>query len=108
MAGQLETQINRFKVNEERLNTFVNVDGFYTTSSGVQVPTLLNVSKRIEASVENVRLAEQSASIEITTQTDLVIAASTSAQEEFLNEDSKINTLAKNTIADWQTSIEEP
>lgn len=51
MAGQLETQINRFKVNEERVNTFVNVDGFYTTSSGVQVPTLLNVSKRIEASI---------------------------------------------------------
>lgn len=105
MAGQLETQINRFKVNEERVNTFVNVDGFYTTSSGVQVPTLLNVSKRIEASVENVSLAEQSASIEITRQTDLVIAASTSAQEEFLNEDSKINTLAKNTIAEWQAAI---
>lgn len=105
MAGQLETQINRFKVNEERLNTFVNVDGFYTTSSGVQVPTLLNVSNRIEASVENVSLAEQAASTEITRQTDLVIAASTSAQQEFLNEDSKINTLAKNTIADWQTAI---
>lgn len=104
-TSELETQINRFKVNEERLNTFVNVDGFYTTSSGVQVPTLLNVSNRIEASVENVSLAEQSASIEITRQTDLVIAASTSAQEEFLNEDSKINTLAKNTIADWQTAI---
>lgn len=104
-TSELETQINRFKVNEERLNTFVNVDGFYTTSSGVQVPTLLNVSKRIEASVENVSLAEQSASIEIARQTDLVKAASTSAQEEFLNEDSKINTLAKNTIADWQTAI---
>lgn len=104
-VSELETQINRFKVNEERLNTFVNVDGFYTTSSSVQVPTLLNVSKRIEASVENVILAEQAASIEITRQTDLVIAASTSAQEEFLNEDSKINTLAKNTIADWQTAI---
>lgn len=104
-TSELETQINRFKVNEERLNTFVNVDGFYTTSSGVQVPTLLNVSKRIEASVENVSLAEQSASIEITRQRDLVIAASTSAQEEFLNEDSKINRLAKNTIADWQTAI---
>lgn len=104
-TSELETQINRFKVNEERVNTFVNVDGFYTTSSGVQVPTLLNVSKRIEASVENVSLAEQSASIEITRQTNLVIAASTSAQEEFLNEDSKINTLAKNTIADWQTAI---
>lgn len=104
-ASELETQINRFKGNEERLNTFVNVDGFYTTSSGVQVPTLLNVSKRIEASVENVSLAEQSASIEITRQTDLVIAASTSAQAEFLNEDSKINTLARNTIADWQTAI---
>lgn len=104
-TSELETQINRFKVNEERLNTFVNVDGFYTTSSGVQVPTLLNVSKRIETSVENVSLAEQAASIEITRQTDLVIAASTSAQQEFLNEDSKINTLAKNTIADWQTAI---
>ena len=104
-TSELETQINRFKVNEERLNTFVNVDGFYTTSSGVQVPTLLNVSKRIEASVENVSLAEQAASIEITRQTDLVIAASTSAQAEFLNEDSKINTLAKNTIADWLTAI---
>lgn len=104
-TSELETQIERFKVNEERLNTFVNVDGFYTTSSGVQVPTLLNVSKRIEASVENVSLAQQSATLEIERQTDLVIAASTSAQEEFLNEDSKINTLAKNTIADWQTAI---
>lgn len=104
-ASELETQINRFKVNEERLNTFVNVDGFYTTSSGVQVPTLLNVSKRIEVSAENVSLAEQSATNEITRQTDLVIAASTSAQAEFLNEDSKINTLAKNTIADWLTAI---
>lgn len=69
----LADSIGRFKSNEERIDRFVNSEGSYTTSQGVQVETLPAMSARHDAEF-------QAAQADLYAARDQAVAAKTSAE----------------------------